>query len=359
MSTKSGVEWTRTIHADGTFTPGTTWSPVTGCTKKSEGCRNCWAKQEVETRWSKNPNSVFFGRPFSDVRCHPDQLQQPIRQRKGRRIFVCPRGDLFHEDVPFEFIAAVFGAMAVASHQTFLLLTKRPERMLAFFDWLDHESNRVPGHSGPASLCFTKLLALGENLPTQVGTTDPATINWPLPNVQLGVSVEDQAAADERIPMLLKAPAAVRWLSMEPLLGAVDLQLLDCMGSLHRKIDWVVVGGESTPDARPMHPEWVRDLQDQCHHAHVPFFFKQWGEWLPISEMPDAGESLYEPVPEGQPGDATRRCKVETRAIAYDGGDHWDGSTGYPSYLTFKVGKRAAGHQLDGQVYHEIPGVLQ
>lgn len=359
MMVKSGVEWTRTLHADGTFTPGTTWSPVTGCTKKSEGCRNCWAKHEVETRWSKNPNSIFFGRAFSDIRCHPDQLRQPIRQRKGRRIFVCPRADLFHEEVPFEFIAAVFGAMAAAPQHTFLVLTKRPERMLAFFDWLDHESNRVPGSAGPASLCFTKLLALGVDLPGRASTIEPAALTWPLPNVQLGVSVEDQPTADERIPMLLRAPAAVRWLSLEPLLGAIDLELLDCMGGPYRKIDWVVLGGESGDDARPMHPEWVREIQQQCHYARVPFFFKQWGEWLPISEMEDSGEHLYEPVPEGKPSDSIRRCRVATRAIGYDAGEHWQVVAGNSSYLTFKVGKRAAGHLLDGKVYHQFPGSIQ
>jgi len=355
----SGIEWTRTIHADGSFTAGSTWSPITGCTKKSEGCRNCWAKQEVEARWSKNPRSVFFGRQFSDIRCHPEQLQQVIRQRKGRRIFVCPRADLFHEEVPFQFMAAVFGAMAVAPKHTFLVLTKRTERMLEFFEWVSAQAAKE--EVSETAYCVGMLdNALSATFPDDTGYSEACAFPaWPLPNVQLGASVEDQPTADERIPMLLKAPAAVRWLSMEPLLGAIDLELLDCMGGPYRKIDWIVLGGESGEDARPMHPEWVRDIQEQCHYAHVPFFFKQWGEWLPISEMEDAGEHLYEPVPEGYPGDTTRRCKVATRAIGYDGGKHWQVVAGNPSYLTFKVGKRAAGHRLGGEIYHQFPRSIQ
>jgi protein gp37 len=274
MAEKSKIQWT-----------DATWSPVTGCTKVSAGCRNCYAEREVETRWSKNPRSVFFGRPFNDVRCHHEQLRQVIAIGKGRRVFVCPRADLFHEEVSFEFIAAVFGAMAVARQHTFLVLTKRAARMRAFFDWLDHEGGRVPGGTGPVSLCLTKLLIHGIDLPFNPPVYQHA-IAWPLPNVHLGITVEDQAAADLRIPLLLDVPAAVRWLSMEPLLEAVDLELLDCMGAPYRRIDWVVVGGESGANARPMHPEWVRDLQAQCDYARVPFFFKQWGEWAHSGQLP-------------------------------------------------------------------------
>lgn len=356
MSIGSRVQWTRTYLQDGTYTQGATWSPVTGCTKNSSGCKNCYAENEVETRWSKNPRSVFFGRAFTDIRYHPEQLGQILRWNKARRIFVCPRADLFHEEVPFEFIAAVFGAMAIASQHTFLITTKRPERMLAFFDWLDHESGRVPGSTGPVSLCASKLYALATELPRSAGSLDAVSAAWPLQNVQLGVSIEDQPAADERIPLLLKAPAAIRWVSIEPMLGAIDLELLDCMGGPYRAIDWVVVGGESGSNARPMHPEWVEDIQEQCHYANVPFFFKQWGTWLPISEMPDSGESFYRPAKASDP-DAARQCTVETRAIAYDGGDHWRQVNHVPAFLTFKVGKRASGDTLGGKVYHNYPGV--
>lgn len=356
MSIGSGVEWTRTYLEDDSYIPGATWSPVTGCTKKSSGCKNCYAEREVETRWSKNPLSVFYGRAFTDVRCHPEQLGKILRWRKGRRIFVCPRADLFHEEIPFEFIAAVFGAMAIAAQHTFLITTKRPERMSAFFEWLSHEADRVPGSSGPVSLCLSKLLTLGEDFPHNVGSIAPETIAWPLSNVHLGVSVENQIAADERIPLLLAVPAVVRWLSLGPLLGPIDLELVDCMGAPYRAIDWVVVEGESGAAARPMHPEWARTIQEQCHYADVPFFFKQWGTWLPISELIDAGESFYEPAPARDPN-AVRRCKVTTRAIAYDGGDHWRLSNSIPSFLTFKVGKRAAGHLLDGKIYREFPRV--
>lgn len=264
MSTKSGIVWTEF-----------TWSPVTGCTKVSAGCKNCYAEREVESRWSKNPKSVFYGRAFSDVRCHPDSLGQPLHWKKPRKIFVCPRGDLFHPDVPFEFIDRVFAVMALCPQHIFQVLTKRPERMLRYFT-----------HHFTRSKCATAATAFS-GMKDSVGGGDIRVSNgaFPMPNVWVGVSVEDQATADERIPLLLEIPAAVRWLSMEPLLECVDLLLVDCMGAPDRAIDWIVVGGESGASARPMHPDWVRDIQDQCQFAKVPFLFKQWGEWSPWQQL--------------------------------------------------------------------------
>ncbi|OGT03328.1 MAG: hypothetical protein A2143_08150 [Gallionellales bacterium RBG_16_57_15] len=250
MTTKSGINWTNT-----------TWSPVTGCTKVSEGCKHCYAEREVETRWSKNPKSVFFDRKFTDVQTHPEQLYKPLHWKNPQRIFVCPRADLFHESVPDEFISAVFATIKCCQEHTFQVLTKRPERMLKWVMERDEFFREVGYPQGFAGR---------------------------YPNAWLGVSIENQETADQRIPLLLQTPAAVRWVSAEPLLGPVDLiEGMEMRAPGARLngwalIDWVVCGGESGPHARPMHPDQARTLRDQCKAAGVPFFFKQWGEWIPM-----------------------------------------------------------------------------
>lgn len=255
---KSGIVWT-----------DQTWSPVTGCTKVSDGCKHCYAEREVNGRWSKNPKSVFFGRKFTDVQTHAAKLEEPLRWKKGRKIFVCPRGDLFHEAVPDAFFPEVFAVMAMAKQHTFQVLTKRAQRMQEVLsDHIFYEAvlGEVKKHA--------KFLEFSD-------------IDWPLPNVWIGVTAENQQAADERIPLLLQTPAAVRWVSVEPMLEAVDMRA-SCWKSWtpnrSTHIDWVVAGGESGPNARPMHPDWVRGLRDQCAEAGVPFLFKQWGEWIPIGD---------------------------------------------------------------------------
>ncbi len=271
---KSKIEWT-----------DETWNPVTGCTKVSAGCKHCYAERE----WPRMTRLVpaYAGRAFTDVRCHPERLEQPLRWKRPRKVFVNSMSDLFHPDVPDWFIDSVFAVMSIAEAHTFQILTKRPHRMSTYLS----DPNRV----GKIMVAATALN----------GDIDPSAICsvWPLPNVWLGVSVENQEAADERIPLLLRTPAAVRWISAEPLLGRVDLcehfgmwwnQTMDCFESVgsrfnrnpnnlaHTAIDWIVVGGESGPSARPMSPDWARSLRDQCAAAGVPFMFKQWGEWLPM-----------------------------------------------------------------------------
>ncbi len=285
MPVKSAITWTET-----------TWSPVIGCSKVSEGCRHCYAKREVDTRWSKNPKSVWFGRDFGDVLCRPDQLDAPLHWKKPRRIFVCPRADLFHEDVGTIFIAQVFAFMGIASQHTFQVLTKRAERMRALL-------NNPVFH---AEMHRERLRIICGSFVADAWEPDGReSRHLPLSNVWLGVSVENQAAADERIPLLLQTPAAVRWISAEPLLGPMDLspayfpchnaegmrpdpetgaseccRECDYTGiSNEMGLDWVVVGGESGPHARPMHPQWARSLRDQCAAAGVAYLFKQWGEW--------------------------------------------------------------------------------
>lgn len=244
----------------------------------SDGTKIEW----TDATW--NPKSVFFGRAFNDVQCHESALDQPMHCKKGRKIFVCPRADLFHDDVPFEFIDRVFAVMALAKQHTFQVLTKRPERMRDYMLRL--------GNS--AKLLDDAARTLGYTFKFQ----GKYMVSWPISNIWLGVSVEDQAAADVRIPLLLDTPAAIRWISAEPLLGPVDIsdhlwgranpcedcpQDADCdcgftprhKVTLEPALHWVVVGGESGLNARPMHPDWARDLRDQCEAAGVPFFMKQ------------------------------------------------------------------------------------
>jgi len=214
MSEKSAIEWT-----------DSTWNPVTGCNKVSPGCKHCYAEVFAE-RWRGIP-----GHPYEqgfDLRVWPDRLNLPLTWKKPRTIFVNSMSDLFHEKVPLAFIQTVFHTMEKASWHTFQVLTKRSERLA---DLAPH-------------------------------------LNWPA-NVWMGVSIESygyQSRADH----LRKVPAAVRFLSLEPLLGPLDT--LDVSG-----IHWVIVGGESGPGARPIEAEWVRKIREQCCAARVPFFFKQWG----------------------------------------------------------------------------------
>ena len=214
-----------------------TWNPITGCSLVSEGCRHCYALRMAMRLAGR------FGYPADDpfrVTFHPDRLDQPIKWKKPRRVFVCSMGDLFHEDVQPEWIARVWDVMFDCPQHTFLVLTKRPERMRLFAEWFD----RVQGR------------------------------RFVYPNVWLGVTVENQWAADERIPILLDAPAAHRFVSCEPLLGRVDLGRYVGWFGEQSGIDWVIAGGESGPGARPSNPDWFRSLRDQCQVVATPFYLK-------------------------------------------------------------------------------------
>lgn len=214
MSDNSHIEWTNA-----------TWNPVTGCTKVSEGCRHCYAERFAE-RFRGVPDHPY--EQGFDLKLWPERLNVPLSWREPRMIFVNSMSDLFHKDVPLSFIQDVFQAMAEASHHTFQVLTKRSERL-----------RKIAGD-----------------------------LEWP-DNVWMGVSVEDMRVA-HRADDLREIPAAVRFLSCEPLLGS--LQDLSLAG-----IQWIIVGGESGPGARPMKEEWVRELRSKCRQSRKPFFFKQWG----------------------------------------------------------------------------------
>jgi protein gp37 len=356
-----------------------TWNPVRGCSRVSTGCERCYA--EVFAARFAGPGRPFEGltrrtpggpRWTGKIRLVPEALEIPLHWRKPRRVFVNSMSDLFHEDVPDDFIHAVFAVMARSRHHTFQVLTKRPARMRALLSRWQSE---------------------GLTMREGCGVT--------LPNVWLGVSVEDQRAADERIPELLATPAAVRFLSCEPLLGPVNLSKwfggpgspvrkdnpgptdeprtvrggharsepsgsvtghvaepqLDPAGAAASRtrpsISWVIAGGESGPGARPMHPAWARSLRDQCVAAGVPFFFKQWGEW--------ADSTAVDPKPRA----------IEDRIFTSDGevlgagggrgsaacgmveGDWRERGAAWMS----RVGKKAAGRELDGRTWDQMPEV--
>lgn len=252
---KNGISWT-----------DETWNPIRGCSRVSEGCRNCYAER-VAHRFSGEGQpyeglTTSKGRWNGTIRWVDHKLDEPLRWQRPRMVFVNSMSDLFHPGVSFQQIATVFGIMAAAERHTFQVLTKRPERMVEFFEWLKPTS---PDFWHEHWTCFA--LAATE-LGSKRVEHRPV---WPLPNVWLGVSVENQTAADTRIPLLLQAPAQVRWISAEPLLGPLDLS--GHLGGL----DWVVVGGESGTGARPMHPDWARSIRNQCVEAGVAFHFKQWG----------------------------------------------------------------------------------
>jgi len=300
MATK--IEWVR--NPDGT--KGETWNVVTGCTKVSEGCRNCYAERMAKRLAGR------YGYPEQphqfDVTLHADKMDLPLRWKKSRMVFVCSMSDLFHKDVPTEYIARAWAVMHSSSKHTFQVLTKRPRRMRKFLancgeweGWITHDGTPPTSYGGTGIV---------------VGDDD----NWPLRNVWLGTSVENQAAADERIPWLLQTPAAVRFVSCEPLLEAVnlsqpyvdylegwDVEAVHVCGGDERvcyqrcpeaqqyqteRLDWVICGGESGPGARPMKLDWARSLVQQCKSAGVPVFVKQMGTVWPKNQYLQ-GKSLY------------------------------------------------------------------
>lgn len=247
------IEWAATMK-DGVLIPGKTWNPVTGCNKISPGCKNCYAER-MANRLQHNPIIDKYRNGFK-VTLHPDELTTPLKWAKSKTIFVCSMADLFHADVPIEFIARVFAVMGMASQHTFQVLTKRPERMSRFI-------REGPGLIADA---INQLYKDG-HLNRMIDLYD--AIKPMFSNVWLGTSVET-VAYYHRIDTLRQVNAWVNFLSLEPLLG--PMPNLDLTG-----IDWVIVGGESGPGARPMHPDWVRDIRDQCVAQGVAFFFKQWG----------------------------------------------------------------------------------
>lgn len=341
---ESKIEWTD--RSD--------WNPIRGCTRVSPGCVNCYA-EGIAARFSGagQPFAGFArrvgGKPrwTGKVELVKERLLAPLSWRKAAMVFACSMSDLFHEALPDEAIDQVFAVMALSPHLTFQVLTKRPARMRAYFAGIPDAPNE-PAARG------AMIEGAAQAIHHQRTGEDPSlwlAVHTPLPNVWLGVSVEDQERADERIPDLLATPAARRFLSCEPLLGSLDLiklrpdgpaftlnaltgageHLLGMKGQTG-KIDWVIAGGESGRDARPAHPAWFRGLRDQCGAAGVPYFHKQNGEWLHQPERAHFKELAKEPW--------------QRVASAVDQ---------VRPALMFKVGKKAAGALLDGREHREFP----
>ncbi|WP_298429604.1 DUF5131 family protein [uncultured Jannaschia sp.] len=394
MADKTKIEWT-----------DATWNPITGCAVVSPGCTNCYAMKLAGTRLQHHPSRAGLTRDTrsgpvwtSEVRFNEQWLDQPPRWRKPRMIFVCAHGDLFAEGVPDKWIDKVFAVMALAPQHTFQVLTKRADRMRDYCD-------SITSRSGAERIATAAAWIWGGKNPD--GIVDGIMVEIAdqscLPNVWLGVSVEDQARADERIPLLLDTPAAVRWISAEPLLAPIELRRLsgrregenfDAMAGAfweavlpnryepispplnsvpsptHRqwtsgagpRVDWVVAGGESGSGARPMHPDWARSLRDQCAAAGVPLLFKQWGEWLPFSQCrtPEQRETVSRTTRRSNEtgnGDQTYFGKTIRRHP--DG--HFVTSTtpGLRPEQINRVGKKVAGRVLDGVVHDAMPEVAR
>ena len=293
MSGASSIEWT-----------DATWNPVRGCTRVSEGCRHCYA-ETLAARNLPGHRSPTTGKPFAErtlagprwtgkVELIPHLLDWPLRRKKPLRIFVNSMSDLFHESLPFEAIAAVFGVMALANDHTFQVLTKRPSRAVEFLSWMN-DAERVVDRAAALRAIATAARLVG-NWGAFVDNY-AARSTWPLPNVWLGVSVENQQTADKRIPLLLRAPAAKRFVSYEPALGPVDFERAEegCLFGWYThwrqvseneqepeqvqcdSLDWIIVGGESGPGARPFDVSWARSTVEQCRTAGVACFVKQMG----------------------------------------------------------------------------------
>lgn len=345
MAAKSKIEWT-----DASWSPIRARNKSTGkvgwhCEHVTPGCENCYA-ETMNARLGTGLKFKPGHREDVDIFLDDEMLLAPLRWKRPRSVFVCSMSDLFAAFVPDAWIYRVFAVMALAPQHTFQVLTKRSKRMREYMNG--------PGVSQRLKLfvaeTFMDVIDRGpQPLQYQLIAKDDLgeLAQWPLPNVWLGVSAEDQARADERIPDLLATSAATRFVSAEPLLGPITFHTVaglrencvidalrgeswewraegvrhDLRRGLHR-LDWMIVGGESGPDARPMHPEWARSIRNQCASADVPFFFKQWGEFAPTSEIEGPGAHFHFP----------------------------DGAT------VRRVGKKHAGRLLDGRTHDDLAG---
>lgn len=353
MSDGTKIEW-----ADATA------NYVNGCSVVSPGCTNCYAMKLAGTRMRSHPTRAGLTADSKagpvwtgEVRANEAVLREVLGWKRPRRIFWNAHGDLFHENVPDDWIDRAFAVMALTPQHIHMVLTKRPERMRAYFahdggfgrwGFIEGRAKQLAMEAGGKAL-----------VKSLIGKTLAHLGGGSLPNVWLGTSVEDQVRADERIPHLLETPAAKRFLSCEPLLGAVDLApvadetyqmlsrwygpngfdetgsqpLQNRMRGYFPRLDWVIAGGESGPNARPMHPDWVRGLRDQCAAAGVPFFFKQWGEFAPLEKPHDWDSTDW---------DNPRRDHLVSHNREHD-----------MNY--YRIGKKRAGNLLDGRQHLEFP----
>jgi|CXWL01.1.fsa_nt_gi protein gp37 len=347
----SKIEWTEE-----------TWNPIAGCSILSPGCHHCYAMR-LAARLAAMGQAKYAGttqdsRWTGRINFDEAALSIPLKKRKPKMWFVNSMSDLFHESVPFEFVDRVFAVMNATYFtlpindrskrwHTYQVLTKRADRMAEYILSRSGKFRQgkhpifVAGREEGGVLCGQGMEIMNAG----------ACLQWPLPNVWLGVSVEDQKRADERIPHLLRCPAAVRFLSVEPLLGPIDFVHTPAsvggafLGTTLPGLHWLIVGGESGHGARPMHPGWVRSIRDQCQAAGVPFFFKQWGAWMPLRDEPTHSD------PRDFPG---LSCDAEGCST---NGNIWALKHNGIRRLLKLVGKKDAGRQLDGREWNEMPEV--
>ena len=313
MSKKTGIEWT-----------DSTWNPIRGCSRVSAGCKNCYA-EAVAARFS-GPGQPYEGLAVykdasphwtGELRLIEKHLDDPLHWKTSAKIFVNSMSDLFHPAVTAEWLARIFDVMARAPQHTYQILTKRPERMLDIL-------------AGGGDI------GLAETFQAMYGRV------WPPENWWFGVSVEDQKTANERIPILARTPARVKFVSYEPALGPLDLAVAAGDVPSLAALDWIIAGGESGSHARPMCPRWARDVRDLCVALDIPFFFKQWGEWGP------GGPIL------------ARQCAVsESGKIVdpplVDRFPEWSESESW--HLMYRTGKKSAGALLDGVEWKQFPPI--
>jgi len=291
------------------------------CEKISPGCKNCYASRLQPRFGLPTFSEAIAQRDDIEVYLDESKLQQVLRRKKPTKYFWCDMSDMFGSWVPDEWTNKCFATMALTPQHTHQVLTKRAERMQAYFAPGRYRDCQV---ADQAKIIHTSVSPF--KLPSEavfdarrVARGEPWLIDtWPLSNVWLGVSAENQDTFDERVPLLMDTPAAVRFISYEPALGPVDFSLwrpVETIGGVEfeRWIDWIIAGGESGPGARPSIPEWFRSLRDQCQAAGVPYFFKQWGEWAPAPNR-------------------TGLCME-------------------------RIGKKAAGRLLDGRTWDQFPEV--
>nr|WP_047573266.1 phage Gp37/Gp68 family protein [Methylobacterium sp. ZNC0032] len=368
---ETAIEWTER-----------SWNPIVGCAIVSPGCTNCYAMKMARrielmgtaahydglTQQTK-AGAVWTGK----LALAPEHvLLEPLRRRKPTTWFVNSMGDLFHEDVPHFWIDLAFAVMALTPQHTYQVLTKRAARMRAYLS--DHfVRDRIAMAAIDIVNAHSEMKLASQKWFERRDGVDHLIMPWPLPNVWLGVSAEDQRRADERIPDLLATPAAVRFVSAEPLLGPINFRHFRCdetyspdsdphndldaltgevsnLAVRHTerraKLDWIIVGGESGPGARPMHPDWPRQIRDQCVAAGTAFFFKQWGEWQPRKWCRDGGTHALN----SHPGHSFQKIQSHPDSIERVGaGPDW--------VALAKVGKNAAGRLLDGAEHNAMPEV--
>lgn len=377
MADKSNIEWT-----------DASWTPIRAryknplgqtklgwhCEHVSPGCENCYSGEMNERRFGTGLPFKPGHRKDVDIFLDEKMLLAPLKWKRPRKIFVCSMTDLFGEFVPDEWIDKLFAVMALCPQHTFQVLTKRSKRMREYMTASGLQS-RLADAANEFWLAHKKasmvLLKFSIDVPGKVTVgTVTAFTQFPFPHVWLGVSCEDQTRADERIPDLLATPAAVRFVSAEPLLGPIDFNKLNWIGGRkidalssytstplaapgywqHEpndmpKLDWIIIGGESGLNARPMHPDWAGSIRDQCAAAGTAFFFKQWGEWTP--------------------GENAKYAPTRTERTAEWWNHEWHFGTLTPKQSDelrgeddpdlYRIGKKRAGHRLDGVEHQEFP----